>query len=55
MYIHTHTHTHTYIYIYILKCKQNSVQNSVPELALFFKKASFEVNASGLRLCFNIF
>ena len=34
---------------------ENEARRLVPDLALFFKKALYEVKASGLQLSFNIF
>ena len=34
---------------------QNEAERLVPDLILFYKKASYEVKASGLQLSFNIF
>ena len=34
---------------------QNEAERLVPDLFLFFKKALYEVKASGLQLSFNIF
>ena len=34
---------------------ENVAERLAPDLSLFFKKALYEVNASGMRLSFNIF
>ena len=34
---------------------ENDKVKLVPDIFLFFKKALYEVEASGLQLCFNIF
>ena len=41
--------------IFLQKLCRNKVGKLVPDLFFFFKKASYEVNASGMQPSFNIF
>ena len=41
--------------IFLKNYAENKVGRLVPELFLFFKKALYEVNASGMQPSFNIF
>ena len=60
-YFYYATHTHTgfllYIYIYIYSKTSQKIESGrlAPHLFLFFKKALYEVKASGLQFSFNTF
>ena len=41
--------------IFLQKSCKNEAERLVPDLSLYFKKALYEVKASGLQFSFNIF